>query len=122
MLGLGLRTKTGFPVLFGSLFGGMPLLMSFAFAGRLSLMTLVPLAVFMTGLGLRLGKRKAWRDAFRDTGGGGSGGGSSSRMDDGRRLVEFGFVIQFLIEQQQLRRRIIGRRRRLGQMVAGAGC
>ncbi len=78
MLGLGLRSKTGFPVLFGSLFGGLPLLMSFAFAGRLSLMTLVPLAVLMTGLGLLLGRRKAWRDAFRDTGAGGSGGGSSS--------------------------------------------
>jgi len=31
MLGIGLRSKTGFPVLFGSLFGGMPLLMSLAF-------------------------------------------------------------------------------------------
>ena len=31
MLGVGLRSKTGFPLLFGSLFGGMPLLMSLAF-------------------------------------------------------------------------------------------
>ena len=31
MLGIGLRTKTVFPVLFGSAFGGMPILMSMAF-------------------------------------------------------------------------------------------
>ena len=28
MVGLGLRTKTGSPLLFGSFFGGMPLLMA----------------------------------------------------------------------------------------------
>lgn len=78
MLGVGLRTRTGFPVMFGSFFGGMPLLMSLAFLGRLSLMTLVPLALFMTWLGMRLGKRPSWRDAFRNSGGGNRGGGSSS--------------------------------------------
>lgn len=76
MLGVGLRSKTGFPVLFGSFFGGMPLLMSLAFIGRLSLMTLVPWAIAMFVVGYRLGGRKAWRDAFRDNGKG--GGGSSS--------------------------------------------
>jgi uncharacterized protein len=78
MLGIGVRTKTGFPLIFGSFFGGMPLLMSLAFLGRLSLMTLVPLALFMTWFGMRLGKRQSWRDAFRNTGGSGSSGGSSS--------------------------------------------
>jgi uncharacterized protein len=77
MLGIGLRTKTGFPVLFGSLFGGMPLLMSMAFIGRVALFTLVPWAIGMFVVGYRLGGRSSWRDAFRDTGKG-SGGGSSS--------------------------------------------
>ena len=77
MLGIGLRTKTGFPVIFGSLFGGMPLLMSMAFAGTLAMATLVPWALFMFVTGYRLGGRKSWRDAFRSSGkgGGGSSGG-----------------------------------------------
>jgi uncharacterized protein len=74
MVGIGLRTKTGFPLLFGSLFGGMPLLMSLI-TPTVSLMTLFPLAAGMTVLGYRLGGRKSWRDAFRN---GGKGGGSSS--------------------------------------------
>ena len=78
MLGIGLRTKTGFPVLFGSLFGGMPLLMSLAFIGRVSLYTLVPWAIAMFIAGLRLGGKPSWRDAFRDSGGKGGSGGSSS--------------------------------------------
>lgn len=76
MLGLGIRTKTGFPVLFGSLFGGMPLLMSMAFIGMLSVTTLLPWSIAMFVAGYRLGGRQAWRDAFRDKGG--RGGGSSS--------------------------------------------
>jgi uncharacterized protein len=79
MLGIGMRTRTGFPVLFGSLFGGMPLVMSLAFLGRLSLTTLLPLALLMTWIGTRLAKRQSWRDAFRNTGGsGGSSRGGSS--------------------------------------------
>ena len=77
MLGIGLRTKTGFPVLFGSFFGGMPLVMSLAFLGMLSVTTLLPWAIAMFVVGYRLGGRKAWRDAFRDADGGGSGGSSS---------------------------------------------
>ena len=34
MVGVGLRTKTGFPLLFGGFFGGMPLLMAMAVAAR----------------------------------------------------------------------------------------
>jgi uncharacterized protein len=77
LIGVGLRSKTGFPLLFGSLFGGMPLLMSLAFLGRLSLMTLVPFALVMLAVGYRVGSRPAWRDAFRNTGKGGRGGSSS---------------------------------------------
>ena len=77
MVGLGIRTKTGFPLLFGSLFGGMPLLMSMAFMGRMSMFTLLPWALAMFITGYRLGGRKAWKDAFRDSDGGGGRGGSS---------------------------------------------
>ena len=79
LLGVGLRCKTVFPLLFGSLFGGIPLLMSLAFLGRLSLTTLFPFALVMLVVGYRLGGRPAWRDAFRNTGTTGtSRGGSSS--------------------------------------------
>jgi uncharacterized protein len=77
MIGIGLRSKTGFPILFGSFFGGMPLLMSLAFVGRLSLYTLLPWSMAMFVAGYLLGKRKGWRDAFRN-GGGKSGGSGSS--------------------------------------------
>ena len=86
MLGIGIRSKVGFPVLFGSLFGGMPLLMSLAFIGKVALWTLVPWAIFMFITGLRLGKKPSWSEAFRGSGKGGKGssggwvmgGGSSS--------------------------------------------
>ncbi|MEO7157665.1 MAG: hypothetical protein ABI039_08895, partial [Vicinamibacterales bacterium] len=78
MLGIGLRSKTGFPILFGGVFGGMPLLLSLALLGTVSLYTLVPCAILMVILGLRLGGRPSWRNAFRDGSGGGRGGGSSS--------------------------------------------
>jgi uncharacterized protein len=77
MVGLGLRSKTGFPILFGSFFGGMPLLMSLAFIGRLSMFTLLPWAIVMFLFGYRQGGKKGWRDAFRDTGGKSGGTGSS---------------------------------------------
>ncbi len=78
MVGIGLRTKTGFPVIFGSFFGGMPLVMSLAFIGMLSVTTLLPWSIAMFVVGYRLGGRKAWRDAFRDAGGGKGRGGASS--------------------------------------------
>jgi uncharacterized protein len=77
MVGIGLRTRTGFPLLFGGFFGGMPLLMSLI-TPMASLMTLFPLAAGMTVLGYRLGGREKWRAAFRDGGKGGKGGGGSS--------------------------------------------
>jgi len=76
MVGLGVRTKTGFPLLFGSFFGGMPLMMSLAFAGLFAWFILLPWALFVFAMGYRLGGRQSWRDAFRNgSGKGGSGGG-----------------------------------------------
>lgn len=76
MLGIGLRSKTVFPVLFGSAFGGMPILMSMAFMYKATLVTLVPWAIGMLALGYRLGGRPSFRDAFRNTGKGGGRGSS----------------------------------------------
>ena len=75
MVGIGLRTKTGFPLLFGSFFGGMPLLLAMGLLTIIASVTLLPLAIGMAFLGYRLGKRQSWRDAFRHKGG--KGGGSS---------------------------------------------
>ena len=79
MAGIGLRTKTGFPLLFGSFFGGMPLMMSLAFAGMVAWAILLPCALFVFVMGYRLGGRQSWRDAFRNTGDG-QGGGSGWTM------------------------------------------
>jgi uncharacterized protein len=51
--------------------------MSMAFMFKVAMFTLVPWAVLVFVQGYRLGGRKKWRDAFRDTGSG-KGGGSSS--------------------------------------------
>src|SRR5688572_27398098 len=102
MVGIGLRTKTGFPLLFGSFFGGMPLMMSLAFAGMLAWLILLPWALFVFVMGYRLGGRQSWRDSFRNTGdgqGGGSGwtmgttsksSGSSSSSSSGGSSSSFG--------------------------------
>jgi uncharacterized protein len=101
MVGLGVRTKTGFPLLFGSFFGGMPLMMSLAFVGLLGWFFLVPWALFVFAIGYRLGGRQSWRDAFRNgSGKGGSGGGwvmgggsssgSSSSSSSGGSSSSFG--------------------------------
>ena len=78
MLGIGLRSKTVFPVLFGAVFGGGPLVMSLGFLGKIWLFTLFPLAIFVLVQGFRLGARPFWRDAFRNGSGGKGGKGSSS--------------------------------------------
>jgi uncharacterized protein len=82
MMGIGLRTKTGFPLLFGGAFGGMPMLMSLAFVGMLAWFILLPWAIFMFLLGYRLGGKEKWRDAFRNTGDG-TGGGTGWKMGGG---------------------------------------
>jgi uncharacterized protein len=76
MLGIGLRTKTVFPIIFGAAFGSMPIVMSMAFFYTLTLFTLVPWAIVVLYLGYRLGGRKSFGNAFRNAG---KGGGSSSK-------------------------------------------
>lgn len=75
MIGAGIRTRTGFPLLFGSMFGGMPLLLSLGVLFTLSLFTLCPLALGMGIVGYRMGARASVRDSFRPKGKGGKGGG-----------------------------------------------
>lgn len=75
MIGAGIRTKTGFPLLFGGFFGGMPLLMSLLILFTVSLFTLFPLAFVMAVFGYRMGARASVRDSFRPKGKGGKGGG-----------------------------------------------
>ena len=98
MIGLGIRTKTAFPLLFGSLFGGMPMLMSLV-AGVLSFFILLAWAFFMFVVGYRLGGRPSWRDALRGTRGSAGNGwtmgntsssSSSSSSSSGGSSSSFG--------------------------------
>ena len=61
ILGAGLKTKTGFPLLFGGFFGGMPLAMGLGIVFWTAAFTLLPLAVVTAVLGYRKGKRSTWR-------------------------------------------------------------
>jgi hypothetical protein len=94
MAGVGVGSKTGFPLMFGSLFAGIPFLMSLVFNS--SAYVLGPLGVAVFIYGFRTGRRKpAWVTEMRSSGrrGGGSGwvmgtsssssGGSSSRSSGG---------------------------------------
>jgi len=74
MLGIGLRTKTGFPLLFGSAFGGVPLLMSLAFLQWVGVFTLLPLSIIAAMFGYRMGGKSSVSDAFRKSGSGSSSG------------------------------------------------
>jgi uncharacterized protein len=95
MIGAGLRTKTAFPLLFGSLFGGMPMLMSLI-AGVVQFLILLAWAIVMFIVGYRLGGRPSWRDAFRGTKGVGNSGWtmgntkSSSSSSSGGSSSSFG--------------------------------
>lgn len=64
-VGLGLRTRTGFPVLFGSLFGGAPLVMALIPGLNATLYVLVPLALAMIVVVYRKGKGSAWGQIAR---------------------------------------------------------
>jgi uncharacterized protein len=83
MVGLGLRTKTGFPLLFGGFFGGMPLMMALGLVTTVASVTLLPLALGMALVGFRLGGRPSWKDSFRNTGGKGSGSSGGWTMGGG---------------------------------------
>ena len=86
MLGIGLSAKAGFPLLFGSLFGGIPLLLS-AIGGKIAVLILFPYAAIMTGVGFFLGRRYGWGELFRDslTGSGSSSSSKGSRSSTGSR-------------------------------------
>ena len=71
MVGIGIRAKAGFPLLFGGFFGALPLAMSLAFMKYLSLFTLFPLAAAAATVGFRMGGKQSVRDSWR-------GGASSS--------------------------------------------
>ncbi len=84
MVGLGLRTKAAFPILFGSFFSGLPMLMGLLVMFTVTLFTLAPFWLAMAAWGYRLGGRAKWRDTFRPgKGGGGKGGGSGWVMGGG---------------------------------------
>lgn len=91
MVGLGLRTKAAFPILFGGFFSGLPLLMALLVMFTVTLFTLLPFWFAMAAWGYRLGGRAKWHDTFRSGKGGGSGwvmggggsGGSSSGGSSG---------------------------------------
>lgn len=74
MVGMGLRTKTAFPILFGGFFSGLPMLMALLVMFTVTLFTLAPFWIAMAAWGYRLGGRDKWKDSFRP----GKGGGTSS--------------------------------------------
>ncbi len=76
MMGLGVRTKAAFPILFGGFFSGLPMLMALLVMFTVALFTLVPFWLAMAAWGYRLGGRAKWRDTFRS---GKGGGGASGR-------------------------------------------
>ena len=85
-MGLGARAKAVGPILFGLLFGGMPLLMGSLTGPNWTPMVLGPFAMGMAVVGFRLGVRDVWRSIVRPThastgwvmGGSGRSGSSSS--------------------------------------------
>ncbi len=89
MVGLGLRTKAAFPILFGSFFSGLPMLMGLIVMFTVTLFTLAPFWLAIAGWGYHLGGRAKWKDTFRPgKGRGGSGwvmgsGGSSGTSSGG---------------------------------------
>ncbi len=68
-VGVGLRTKTIFPLLWGTIFGGVPLLMALVPAFHVGLWLLLLLAAVMLAGGYRMGARPGWRTALRPAAG-----------------------------------------------------
>jgi uncharacterized protein len=63
--GVGLRTKTIFPLLWGGMFGGIPLMMSLAMLSSASAMILAPLGLGMLAWGYKKGESSTWANALR---------------------------------------------------------
>ncbi len=79
-LGVGLRTKTFFPTIWGALFGGIPFVLALIPFFNASLKILVPAALATFAFGWVKGGSERWRDITRASkkGGRGKGGGGSS--------------------------------------------
>jgi uncharacterized protein len=73
-VGVGLRTKTFFPLIWGGLFGGVPLVLVLTLASLASILFVGPLAVAMLAWGFAKGKSPSWSRALR---GKGAGAGST---------------------------------------------
>ena len=73
-VGVGLRTKTFFPLIWGGLFGGIPLILAVSLASLASMLIIGPLAVAMMAWGFVKGKSPSWSKALR-------GRGASSASD-----------------------------------------
>jgi hypothetical protein len=93
-MGLGVRAKSAFPVLWGALFGGGPLIMAIGESPIASFTLLLPLAAGMAAFGFRKGGTSAWAKSARGArssddstgwvmGGGSSDGKSSGGSDSG---------------------------------------
>ncbi len=126
MLGLGFKNRGGFEKLFGALFGGIPLLLSLIVPWTFVALVGLALVVFVVGYlkgDTWLGGKpdmtrhnmspKSWRNRTHDA---------------IRGLVAFEqlelelfvwFVVRLLVGIEQLRRRIVWRRRSVRQMVNG---
>ena len=102
--GLGFRTRSGGPLVFAGLFGGLPLLIALVLFFSASVWTLLPLALAMFYWGHSKGRSDYWRQALRGSPGaadslpwtmgpmvsssGGSSGGPSG--DSGSSGGDFG--------------------------------
>jgi uncharacterized protein len=76
-VGIGLRSKTGFPLIWGAMFGGIPMLMALVPFFNAPMWALLPLAAVMGVWGYSKGASTAWVSKFRTPSSGGSSSSSS---------------------------------------------
>lgn len=81
-LGLGLRTKTVFPLIWGGLFGGIPLLMALIPFFNAVLWIILPLGAGMFALGWVKGAQPSWQQAVRGAGSSAGAGKKGKRRKD----------------------------------------
>jgi uncharacterized protein len=92
--GVGVRTRTFFPIVFGAMFGGMPMLMAVIPGSFTPLLVLGPLGLAMAAFGYRQGSKPYWVASLRGSksrdgsdgwvmGASGSGGSRSSGSSGG---------------------------------------
>lgn len=82
-VGVGLRSKTVFPILWGGLFGGIPMAMALLPFFNASQWVLVPLAIAMGAWGYAKGESATWKKTFRGGSGSASSGGWVMGGSDG---------------------------------------